>query len=196
MRKTKQPVGLKEGIYFKLSNDDYHADPALGHSGMTKVLISWADYWATGPLNPQRKKFLPTDAMIFSDRCHSFLLEGDKKFFQRFAVHGMARDTGKQTYIARDEFRKIEDSIKAILENPEAAEYFKLGYPEVSVFWRDPTTGIMLKARYDYLRTFMFLDYKRIKGLDNYTIGKSVRDQGLDIQCAHFSEASRPYAAC
>ena len=189
MRKTKQPPGLAEGIYFNLSNEAYHADPALSHSGMTQVLVSWADYWVRSPLNPKRKEYKPSDAMIFGDRCHQYLLEG-KDFFKRYNVRGMAYDP-KKTPVSTSEFEKIRASVEAITTIPGMAEHFTVGCPEVSIFWKDPTTGIMLRARYDYLYVFGALDYKRIKGMDDYTIGRAVRDQGLDIQHAHYCEGIR-----
>jgi hypothetical protein len=49
----------------------------------------------------------------------------------------------------------------------------------------------MLRARIDYLRIFGAIDYKRIKGMDNFTIGRAVKDQGLDIQAYLYTEAMR-----
>lgn len=189
MRKPKQPPGLAEGIYFKLDKEAYHADPALSHSGMTEVLVSWPDYWISSPLNPQRKKKEPTDAMIFGDRCHQYLLEATD-FFKRHNVRGMQYDP-KKTVISSSEFQKIKDSIEAITSIPGMKEHFAVGASEVSIFWRDPASGIMLRARHDYLYTFGSLDYKRIKALDDYTIGRAVRDQGLDIQDALYRESIR-----
>lgn len=189
MRRTKQPQGLAEGIYFNLSNEDYHADPALSHSGMTNVLVSWADYWVRSPLNAKKKDYKPTEAMVFGDRCHQFLLEGNQ-FFKRYNVRGMKYDQSKMQ-ISSTEFEKIKSSVDAITSVEGMAEHFTVGYPEVSVIFRDPTTGIMCRFRFDYLYTFGFLDYKRIKGMDDYTIGRAVRDQGLDIQQALGEDAIR-----
>lgn len=189
MRKNKQPPGFAEGIYFKMDKDAYHADPALSHSGMTDVLVSWPDYWISSPLNPKRKKKEPTDAMIFGDRCHQFLLEGND-FFKRYSVRGMQYDP-KKSVLSSVEFQKIKDSIEAITGISGMKEHFAVGAPEVSIFWRDPASGIMLRARHDYLYTFGSLDYKRIKALDDYTIGRAVRDQGLDIQDALYRESIR-----
>lgn len=186
MRKTLQPQGIEEGIYFSLSKDAYHSDPALSHSGMTAVLMSWPDYWVGSPLNPNRKDVKATDAMTFGDRCHQYLLEGDH-FFKRYNVRGMKFDP-KKSVISSSEFQKIKESVEAITSIPGMKEHFSVGFPEVSIFWRDPTTGIMLRARYDYLYTFGALDYKRIKAMDDYTIGRAVRDQGLDIQDALYCE--------
>lgn len=182
MAKHHQPAGLPEGIYFDLHEDEYHADPALSHSGMVDLLSHPLDYWTNSPLNPARAKFGATEAMIFGKRCHALLLEGNA-FFDRYYVHGMKYDNTKQA-ISSDSFKKIRDSVTRIRETEIGNEYFSNGYPEVSFFWRDPSTGIMLRSRVDYLRTFGIIDYKRIKAIGFSTIGSAIADQGLDIQRA------------
>lgn len=185
---TKQPQGYPAGIYFNMSNEDYHKDPALSHSGMTKVLISWPDYWANSCHNPDKEEYRPTDAMKFGDRSGQYLLENDK-FYQRFATY--KRDGGKGTgiYLSSVEYDRIRKSIEVIRREKKADEYFRHGYGEVSIFWRDPETGVMLRARIDYLRTFGAIDFKRIKGVNDWEIGAAVRNQGLDIQAYLYLEA-------
>lgn len=177
----QQPIGLPEGIYFNLSNDDYHNDPALSHSGMTKVLISWPDYWAHSCHNPDRRKYEPTDAMKFGDRSGMYLLENDK-FHEKYITYNSSNPNKKGIYLSTVEYDKIKSSIDCIREVPIANEYFSNGYPEVSIFYRDAVTGVMLRVKIDYLRTFGAIDFKRIKGVDPWEIGNAVTNQGLDIQ--------------
>lgn len=186
MAKYKQPTGLAEGIYFGLSEDIYHDDPAFSHSGMVDILISPYDYWFKSVLNEKREKWKTTDAMVFGKRCHKFLLEG-MDFFKHYNVHGMPNDD-KKLWVSKPDWDKIYQSVQRIRTSPEGNEYFKLGYPEVSIFWRDPATGIMLRARVDYLRTFGAIDYKRIKGITTPEVGRAIRDQGLDIQAYLYCE--------
>lgn len=192
MRQTKhaQPIGLQPGIYFKLSNEAYHLDPSLSHSGMTNLLVSWPDYWDRSCHNPNRRDYTQTEAMAFGERCHAYLLE-ENEFFNRFGVHGQKFDYKKHVPISSIEFSKIKKSIECIRRIPEADNHFKGGYPEVTIIWLDPLTKIMLRARIDYLRIFGAIDYKRIKGMDNFTIGRAVKDQGLDIQAFLYIEAIR-----
>lgn len=178
---------MKEGIYFNLSNDDYHADPALSHSGMTKVLVSWQDYWMSSCHNPDRKKYEQTDAMKFGERSGMLLLE-PSKFHDQYNTYGRAKPNDKGIWLSSVEYTKLHESIKCIMEVPIAAEHFRNGYPEVSIFWKD-TSGIMLRARIDYLRTFGAIDFKRIRAVDNSGIGRAVKEQGLDIQNYLYLEA-------
>ncbi len=177
----KFPTGMPEGIYFNLSNEDYHNDPALSHSGMTKVLISWQDYWINSPHNPDRSEYKPTEAMMFGERSGMLLLE-PKKFHARYNSYGRSPATAKGTWLSSLEFDRIQRSVNDVMSVPQAAAYFEQGYPEVSIFWKDKVTGVPLRARIDYLRTFGAIDFKRIMGVGPYAIGKAVKSQGLDIQ--------------
>ena len=185
---TIQPKGIEPGIYFNLSNEAYHDDPALSHSGMTKVLLSWPDYWISSCLNPNREPWKQTDAMKFGERSGMLLLQ-PKLFRERFNTHGKSRADAKGIWLSSIEYSKLHESVDAIMEVDIAREHFKDGYAEVSIFWRDPGTGIMLRAKIDYLRTFGAIDFKRISAVDNYTIGRAVKAQGLDIQNFLYIEA-------
>jgi len=177
----QQPVGLPEGIYFGLDDEKYHNDPALSHSGMTKLLISWPDFWVNSSLNPQRKKFEATAAMEFGKQS-GMLLTQPKVFHQMYNTHGRSNPTSKGNWLSSVQWQKLTESVDAIIDVKIGAEHFQDGYAEVAVVWRDPDTGIMLRAKFDFLRTFGIIDVKRIKAMDDWTIGNAVRDQGLDIQ--------------
>ena len=181
MSKLLYPTGKAEGIYFNLSNDEYHRDPALSHSGMTQVLISWQDYWERSCHNPDKAEYKPTDAMQFGERSGMLLLE-PKRFNAQFNSYGRAPSAAKGVWLSSIEYNKIKRSVDDIMSVPKAAAYFEQGYPEVSIFWRDKITGVPLRARIDYLRTFGAIDFKRIAGVGPYAIGKAVKAQGLDIQ--------------
>lgn len=184
--KHTQPVGLVAGIYFGLAEETYHSDPALSHSGMTDLLVSYPDYWESSCYNPKREQYSPTDAMVFGKRCHMFLLEEDR-FHNHFAHYGMRADPRQHVFLSKNEYDKIKGSVEKIRSVREAALHFQNGYPEVTIVWKHGS-GIMLRCRIDYLHTFGAIDYKRIKGVDNYTIGRAIRDQGLDIQCALYTQ--------
>lgn len=176
-----QPQGLPEGIYFGLDDLTYHNDPSLSHSGMTKLLLSWADYWVSSCLNSQRKQFEATAAMEFGKQS-GMLLTQPKVFHQTYNTHGRSTPTAKGMWLSSVQWQKLNESVDAICDVPIGASHFQDGYAEVAVIWRDPSTGIMLRAKFDFLRTFGIIDVKRIRAMDDWTIGNAVRDQGLDIQ--------------
>jgi hypothetical protein len=182
-----QPKGIEEGIYSSktLSNEAYHEDPALSHSGMTKVLVSWPDYWMTSVLNPQRKRYTATDAMIFGQRAGMLLLEPDV-FYKSFNTAGRAPNA-KAMFLSSVEYERLVEGQKAVMEVPIGKDHLTQGYPEVSIFFN--IDGVRVRVRIDYLRTFGCIDYKRIAELNNWGIGKAVKNQGLDIQHFLYLEA-------
>lgn len=185
-----QPQGLPEGIYFNLDDLTYHGDPAVSHSNMTKLLISWADYWAGSCLNPQRKQFEATAAMEFGKQS-GMLLTQPKVFHQTYNTHGRSTPTAKGQWLSSVQWGKLNESVNAIIDVKIGADHFRDGYAEVAVIWRDQATGIMLRAKFDFLRTFGIIDVKRIRAMDDWTIGNAVRDQGLDIQCYLYLEGMK-----
>lgn len=184
---TIQPIGLKPGIYFNLPNEAYHDDPALSHSGMTKVLVSWPDFWLNSCFNPERKKNKSTDAMEFGQRSGMLLLQ-PKVFHSTYNTHGKSSPTAKGTWLSSVEWQRLTEGVDAVMDVPIGAQHFRDGYAEVTIVWMD-SSGIMLRARIDYLRTFGCIDFKRVAEVNNYAIGRAVKAQGLDIQNFLYLEA-------
>lgn len=178
-KKHRQPDGFAPGIYFNMPEDAYHNDKALSHSGITDILISEMDYWENSPLNPERE-FKESDAMKFGKRCHMMLLE-EKKFFDMHNVAGSGWKKDRVT-ITSNEFKLIKKSCDIIRSDPATSEYFKHGYPEVSIFWVDPATGIRLRIRVDYLRTFGCVDLKRLRSIQKKRLGYDIQQYGYDLQ--------------
>jgi len=179
MKKHKQPDGFAPGIYFNMPDDVYHADKALSHSGITNILVSLMDYWEASPLNPYRE-FKRSDALKFGTRCHMMLLE-EKKFMQTYNVASKGWDKDKET-IASSEFQLIKESTRILRADPDTNEYFLHGFPEVSIFFICPITGIRLRIRIDWLRTFGAVDLKRVKSIQTKKIGYDAAQYGWDIQ--------------
>lgn len=178
---TQQPKGRPEGLYFNLSNPDYHDDPALSHSGITKVLVSWQDFWVGSSFNPRRAPWKQTAAMKFGEDSGMMLLQPDL-FHKKYNTYNKIKPNVKGLYLSSSDWNELKESVDAIRKVEIGDAFLKHGYAEVSIFWRDPSTGIMLRARIDYLRTFGCIDLKRIREVNKRTIGNAVRDQGLDIQ--------------
>lgn len=76
--------GFADGIYFGMPNDVYHADPALGSSGLRDLLTGGPTFWWNSAMNPQRKR-KDTRALDFGSAIHAMVLEGEAEFLRRFA---------------------------------------------------------------------------------------------------------------
>lgn len=81
------------GIYFGMSDDDYHALPALSNNGVKKLAASPMIFWASTPWLSERKRKQQEEAQaeekahhIFGKAYHCRLLEGTSAFACRYAV--------------------------------------------------------------------------------------------------------------
>jgi hypothetical protein len=71
-----------------------------------------------------------------------------------------AAANGGKVLLTKDEAAQL-NRLEAVVEaDPSASTAFTGGMPEVSFFVRDPETGVMLKARMDYVRPRATIDLK------------------------------------
>lgn len=73
----------QDGIYFDLPQEEYHALPRLSASGICKMLVSPATYWADSWMNPDRAKIEDeaeeeTKAQTLGKAYHTARLEPDR----------------------------------------------------------------------------------------------------------------------
>ena len=60
-----------------ITNEEYHADPAVSKSHLDQIARSGYHYWARY-LNPDRQPVKPTAAMLFGTLVHTAVLEPDE----------------------------------------------------------------------------------------------------------------------
>lgn len=103
MKMNKQPIGKEPGIYFNLSNEEYHDDPAIGSSDIKKLLESPLEYWYNSSLNKERcvNKF---EHLTYGSALHCYLME-EHKFDDEFIVLPEYKDMK----IDSDFYNKIKD---------------------------------------------------------------------------------------
>lgn len=211
----KQPQGFQPGIYFNLSNEDYHSDPAISNSNIKDLLMSPMKYWRNSPLNPKRKS-RGTKSKTIGSALHCYLMEREKFWqeyvvlpeleidsdfyrtqsqkedflqnFELFASKGAKtfKYRGNKTKLSESEFEEIKEMVDYFESLPTAGELFKDGYMEVSIFWRDEETGLMCKCRPDYLTSNYIADYKSISSIDQ--IKNSIGNYDYYLQQAFYLE--------
>jgi len=179
------------GIYFGLSDDLYHADPALGSTGLKRLLSSAPDFWWQSPMNPAREPETETPAKIFGKAVHRCVLEGRAAFEAEYAptdYSGVTKEgkteraaiaaAGKKP-LKREDFNRILAAAAFIKANPNLAGAFENGMPEVSIFWeRD---GVRLKARLDFLKMNAITDLKSIRNPLGKEFKKACRDRIAEL---------------
>jgi hypothetical protein len=76
--------------------------------------------------------------------------------------------------IKPSDYRKAEMIASMIESHSKIRHAFIGGFPEVSVFWTDPETGVPLKARFDYLKDGLITDLKSFSNQYGAPVGKAV----------------------
>lgn len=141
-----QLQGREPGVYVNLSMQDYHNDPAIGSSGIKKLLVSEEAYWAASPLNPDREPF-DTAAFKVGRAYHSMVLEPEKPF--PFEIKRGVKSSKVEGMIGEGDYHMLELMYARLLKNPKHWNSLHGGMAEASIFWRDKATGLMCKIRPD-----------------------------------------------
>lgn len=197
---------IEPGIYTDLSNDQYHADPAISRSRIMTFRESPYKYWAEYE-NPEHLKLKPlmgkTEPLIFGNAFHTMMLEPDL-FYDLFAVkpEGIDKRTikgkkeyeeyliakGNRTELSMDKIYLLHLMREAIEKHPEALALIQGAQYESSYFWRDANTGLMCKCRPDILHGNMIVDLKTIQSASSRYYQREMVERGYHIQAAMIRE--------
>lgn len=79
------PDAHDNGIFFGMSEEEYHAANALSASGIKWLRVSPLDYWARSPMNPDREPEKDSAAKIVGKAYHKRILEGSTAFGALYA---------------------------------------------------------------------------------------------------------------
>jgi len=149
---------VKPGIYTadQLSNAAYHSGPGISCTGLKKIAVS--------PAHFKRGEFKQTAAMAMGSATHSAILEPDS-FAKQYAFLPQGKDRRSTEYKALcaehgadnvltnlDNFQIIQMQ-RAVRANPIANKwlYQEQGRNELSVYAKDPETGVLVRCRFDRL---------------------------------------------
>lgn len=182
-----------------MNHADYHAHPAVSKSQLDAINRSPLHYWSQY-VNPDRLRPEPTPAMLFGTAVHTAVLEPEL-FDAQYALApdiGKTTKAGKEAWAAAaatgkqllkpDELADIRGIRQALLEHPAAALALKAeGVAEKSIFAVDPTTGIEIKCRPDYLTdSGWVIDLKTTQDASLSGFQRSVVNFRYHVQAAHY----------
>lgn len=178
-----------------ITNEQYHADPAVSASHVKEAMRSPYHYWARF-LDPNRKPVEPTTAMRFGSLVHTAVLEPEE-LLQRY---GVAPD--RRTKAGKEQAERMAaDGIEAITEtdmtialsmaasvrnHPAAAALLAKGKAEQSFWWDDLPTGLRCKCRPDWYHGTTIVDLKTCQDASPAAFASSVAKFGYHIQAAHY----------
>lgn len=173
----------------------YHADKAIGHSGIVKMLKSPAHL----------REYLDhpheaTPAMAFGTAVHTYVLEPEV-FSEEFVVaekfdrrtkegkEAAARfeevNQGK-TMITTEELNTLTLVRSAVQSHLGAHKLLGDGEAELSAFWTDPITGLNCKCRPDWFNGEAVVDLKTCVDASSNGFSRSIATFGYDIQAAFY----------
>lgn len=197
------PQPLPPGVYDQLPAEEYHADPSLSASGMKLLLDPGCPaLYRYERDHPQP----PKDIFDFGHAAHRLVL-GDGARLRVLDYDNWLTKAAKQ---ARDEAReegcvpmlpkdmeRARAMADAVRRHPVAGALFRGGRPEVSLFFKDKTTGVSLRSRLDWLddqrkgRAIM-TDLKTIStGVDLDHIERAIYDYGYHVSASQYEAAAQ-----
>lgn len=194
------------GIFDHLTLEQYHADMvpggSLSSSGARKLLHpSCPAKFDYDRRHPQP----PTEAMEFGSAVHSIALGNgaevvpvDAKSWQGSAAQAERREirASGRIPLLESQFQTANEMCVALRRHPLAAKLLdpSRGKAERSLFWRDEQTGVMCRARPDWLpetvegERLLVPDIKTIPEVDPDSIAKSLANYAYPMQ-ADFYES-------
>ena len=103
----------------------------------------------------------------------------------------VALHAGK-TFLGKEESKKIAGAAAVLADDPYVTAALTGGMPEVSFFVRDPATGVMLKARMDYVRPRSTIDIKTFSNSRGKPVQKAIFEaifyEGYHLQCVFYNQ--------
>ncbi|WP_126448360.1 PD-(D/E)XK nuclease-like domain-containing protein [Sulfuricystis multivorans] len=184
------------GLLF-MPADQYHAHPAVGHSGLVRIMRSPAHYQEYVSNPPE-----PTPAMQLGTAFHTALLEHDRfsqtfvaaPKFDRRTKEGKAAaevwetENAGKTAIPADQMAAIEQMVASVRAHQGAANLLASGQAEMSGFWIDQDTGIECKCRPDYFQVDggvqHVVDIKTTTDASADGFARAIATMGYDVQAA------------
>jgi exodeoxyribonuclease VIII len=185
-----------------LSFEDYAAADGINASGLKDILRSPAHYYEN-KYNPIEKK--ETEALLFGKLLHYSILEHEM-FKKRLCIEpkcDMRTKIGKET---RERFeadlrpdaivvpeRMVDKLIRIgekLAKHPLTKNVLAKGSREVSLFWNDPVTGELCKARPDFItikeRMSVMVDLKSCTDARYEAFFRQCDKLNYDLQMAHY----------
>lgn len=194
----------KTGIFYGMSNEEYHSGPGISKSGL--------DYIATNPSNYIWQRSAPVDAdkldaMDMGSALHCMLLEPDE-FSSRFVTApdaDMRTNSGKAkmaefieehkkpgvTILDFEQMRKLRIMFDSAMSHPVVKMIFEAeGYNEASIYWIDKETGELCRVRPDRVIKCdgrpVIVDVKKVAGLDRFA--NNVHEHRYPVQQAMYQD--------
>lgn len=177
------------GVYPRIKNRDYHADPALGSTSLKTLALRTPAHWKWESEHPVHK-----DVYDIGTLAHSLILEEDKTLHQVIDVDD--KRGNKWTVPANDakanglipvtakEWSGIVGMRDSVMAHQLARNAFTDHRAEESVFWEED--GQMFKCRPDAWKPGLAADLKTTADANPNEFGKTAFNFGYFMSAAHY----------
>lgn len=180
-------------IHYDLPSEDYFSYKAASNSALKLVRRSPAHHKYREPAEHD------TRAMEIGSAIHCAILEPER--FDKYYLiaeadvrtaaeyRGLAKDVGGARVLTRPEHRRIKGMMESAYRNSEFRKYMEAGgRNEVSVFTKDPLTGVEVKCRFDRLGDSLWaLDAKKCQDASPDDFRKSITNYGYYMQIPFYA---------
>ena len=179
-----------EGVFYNLPEETYRSAPGVNNSTLKMMRKSPRHY--LNALEATDKKDSPS--LLFGRLVHQAILEPHKPKGYVIRPDGMKfntkegkawRDEQTPPIIESSDAERIASIAGSVREHPLWSE-IKTGSTEVSVFKKDQTTGLLLKARIDCLVGKSIIDIKTTEDASAAGFTKSCQAFGYARQAAFY----------
>lgn len=187
--------------------NDYYAIPAVSASGINRFLNdSPLHYWLESPFNPNRSPTQETPALVFGRLAHCMALTPEavcsdftvlpdierrsnagKAEYERF----MASATG--TVVTAEQWKLAEQLRDALQANSAVRQLLGQGAPEEPVTWMPDGGELLCKAKFDYLRQGLVIDYKTTTSTRIDEFSRTIARFGYHRQGAWYMDAAEKH---
>ena len=175
---------IAPGIYYDLSNRDYHRDNSISKSGLDLVDKNPSQLiWSKNAPRDHDKEA----ALDFGTAVHTMLLEPEL-FSEQFVIApdlNLRTNAGKAEWaqfqqentdriiMTFEDNRKLQIMRESVFAHPVARMILEAdGYNEASIFWTDKETGERCRVRPDRVIDFhgqpVIVDVKKVAGIDRF----------------------------
>ena len=179
---------VEPGIYRSMPDHEYRAIDALSNSD----LMAWAK-GGDSDIDPKHADF--------GSSFHAIIGEPDVAASKIVALEPRQKrkdyaESGKWVMTASD-YRKLQGCYQSFKDHPACGKLMEAARDnrencELSLVWRDEATGVLCKARLDYVSDNAVYDIKT-SSADPDTFAKSIAAYGYACQAAHYLAGA---AAC
>jgi hypothetical protein len=170
---------LAPGIYFNLSDERYHGDPALSRSNMVDLLDTPNSYWKNSWLNGARKRKKASDPMKFGSAFDCLMFE-PKVFNDRYQITPIDAWEQHKIKIALEDYNKIIDSIKVLKKGRDSSLFLSAGISQVTIVF--DYMGYRFRVRIDWFTPVLSTDFKTANSLAVHHLKWAFSQYGYDIQ--------------